>query len=96
LIYNFEKHLIKSAKSGDFAERGVAVVSAMMGASFITGGEDALESSVKKTGDKVKEAIQKKLDDIEKHFGTKEFTDLLADKFKKYKSDRSDMQNFRS
>ena len=71
--------------SHEVGKDGVAVVSAMMGASFITGGEDALESSVKKTGDKVKDAIQKKLDDIEKYFNTKEWADRVADRFGKYK-----------
>jgi hypothetical protein len=54
LIYNFKEHLIKSAKSHDFAQRG-------------------------KTGDKVKDAIQKKLDDIEKYFNTKEWADRVTE-----------------
>lgn len=73
--------------SHEVGKDGVAVASMILGGSLVTKGGDALENSVKKTGDKVKGAIKDKLDEIEKYFGTKEWTDRVANRFGKYKGD---------
>lgn len=77
--------------SHEIGKDGVKVVSALMGASFITAGEDVLEGSVKKTGDKVKGAIKNKLDEIEKYFDSQEWTDRVKDRFAKYEKRAGDL-----
>jgi len=69
----------------EIGKDGVAVVSMVMAGGFLTAGDDVLESSVKKTGDKVKDAIKNKLEEIEKYFNTKEWADRVANRFGKYK-----------
>ena len=64
---------------------GVTVVTSIMGFGFVKAGDKALENATKTTGEKIKEAIQKKLDDIEKEFLSDTFKDLLTNKFKNYK-----------
>jgi len=69
----------------ELGKDGVTVVSAMMGAGFLKAGDEALENSVKTTGEKVKEAIQTKLDDIEEFMKTPDFLKKLDDAFGRYK-----------
>ena len=69
----------------ELGKDGVTVVSAIMGAGFLKAGDKALENATKTTGDKIKEAIKNKLDDIEKEFLSDTFKDLLKNKFKNYK-----------
>ena len=75
----------------ELGKDGVTVVSAIMGAGFLKAGDKALENATKTTGEKIKDAIKNKLDDIEKHFDSKEFKDLLEDKFRKYKARAGDL-----
>ena len=49
------------------------------------GGEDALKKGMSETGDKIKNAIKDRLENIEKYFNTKEFADRVKDRLSKYK-----------
>lgn len=69
----------------EIGKDGVTVVTTIMGAGFISNASDGLENGVKNTGEKIKDAIKKKLDDIEKEFLGDTFKDLLQTKFKNYK-----------
>jgi hypothetical protein len=53
--------------------------------SFAKGAGDVLEKGIKETGEKVKNAIKKKLDDIESFMKTPDFTKLLDDAWGRYK-----------
>ena len=69
----------------EIGKDGVAVVSMVLAGSFITKGDDALDESIKKTGDKVKNSIKDKLDEIEKYFKSTEWAERVSDRFGKYK-----------
>jgi len=69
----------------EIGKDGVTVVTTMMGVGFISKGKDALENGVKDTGEKIKDAIKKKLDDIEKFMKTPDFAKKLEDAFGRYR-----------
>jgi hypothetical protein len=71
----------------EIGKDGVAVINTLMGGAFTNVGKGTLENGIKETGDKIKNSIKKKLEDIEKYFDTKEFADRVKDRLSKYKGE---------
>ncbi|NTE03448.1 hypothetical protein G6M26_07950 [Agrobacterium tumefaciens] len=69
----------------EIGKDGVTVVTTMMGAGFISKGKDALENGVKDTGEKIKDAIEKKTKDLEKDMAEDWFKKRMTDAFERYK-----------
>ena len=81
--YNFTD----KAYSGynEIGKDGVTVVTTTMGAGFITKANYPLENGVKKTGEKIRDAIKKKLEEIEELMRKPDFLKKLEDAFERYK-----------
>ncbi|WP_163273512.1 hypothetical protein [Dysgonomonas sp. 511] len=69
----------------EIGKDGVLVVSMAMGAGFLSKADDAVEKSVKETGEYVKNALKKELDELNKYFNTQDFVKRLNDRWGKYK-----------